>query len=262
MHTTTPQARNRSSRADAPATRREVVHGTVEALPLDHSVAQTPDWLALAPRGLYPRVGRPLLGYALALASLVIAIPIGAAIALANACQFRDPRKVFFVQPRVGHRGRIFRLWKFRTMTEAKGGVFTSWEKGDPLRVTAFGRLLRNTHLDELPQLINVLRGDMHVIGPRPEMVEIERWAADNVPGFSARLALKPGLTGLAQITQGYTGCDVEAYAEKLRINEHYRRNVSLAFDLSILARTAIWMIRGRGWKWNGAAKSAGRTSA
>ena len=130
----------------------------------------------------------------------------------------------------------------------AKG--FESWDRDDQLRVTRFGRFLRNTHLDELPQLVNVLRGDMSMIGPRPEMVEIERWASSEVEQFSRRLAIKPGITGLAQVTQGYTGRDRAAYARKLEINDHYRERMSFSFDVKILAMTAIWMLRGRGWDW------------
>jgi lipopolysaccharide/colanic/teichoic acid biosynthesis glycosyltransferase len=120
----------------------------------------------------------------------------------------------------------------------------------DAARVTRFGRFLRNTHLDELPQLWNVLRGDMSLIGPRPEMLATERWAAERCPGFVERLCLKPGLTGFAQITQGYTDQgDAAAYRAKLALNRRYRDELSFTTDCAILVRTVAWMLRARGWR-------------
>ncbi|MFM7298964.1 MAG: sugar transferase, partial [Planctomycetota bacterium] len=84
------------------------------------------------------------------------------------------------------------------------------------------------------------------------EMVEVEQWAAAEVPGFTERLAIKPGITGLAQVTQGYTPRDVAAYRRKLAINREYLASLSFPRDMGILARTALWMLRGRGWKWRG----------
>jgi lipopolysaccharide/colanic/teichoic acid biosynthesis glycosyltransferase len=135
-------------------------------------------------------------------------------------------------------------------MHDAPEGNFCAWRGGDKARVTAFGRLLRSTHLDELPQIINILQGEMSFIGPRPEMLEIESWAGDNIPGFEARLAIKPGITGLAQISQGYTGCDVPAYTEKLNICLDYMRRMSPWLDIQIIFGTVIWMLKGKGWHW------------
>ena len=173
-----------------------------------------------------------------------VALPI----VLVNLVLFGNPRLVFFRQERVGYRGRRYSVLKFRTMR----GVSTRADdiRGDRLRVTSFGRLLRNTHLDELPQLWNVLMGDMCLIGPRPEMVDLERWASEAIPGFSERLVVKPGITGLAQITLGYAvGHDVEAYRRKLEANRSYLSEVSFIGDVRILIGTAVWMVRGRGWK-------------
>jgi lipopolysaccharide/colanic/teichoic acid biosynthesis glycosyltransferase len=235
--------RERSS-AHAPsiAVERVRVHDGPSSPPID--------WPALAPRHAYARVGRPLLDAALLCAVCVPALAITSVLAVANAIAFRDVRKVFFVQPRIGLRGRVFELVKFRTMKTAPQGNFEAWIGGDQARVTAFGRFLRNAHLDELPQLINVLRGEMSFIGPRPEMLEVEQWASEHVPNFVQRLAIKPGITGLAQVTQGYTGRDVAAYAKKLAINLAYIERMSLRFDLEILARTGLWMLRGKGWDW------------
>jgi len=207
------------------------------------------DWTALEPRSFYAQIGRPCFLGAILLLGLPFAIAVAALIAPLNFIVFGSVSRIFFLQPRVGRRGRVFSIWKFRTMREARRSSHDSWSSGeDGLRVTRFGRFLRSSHLDELPQLVNVWKGDMDLIGPRPEMVEVEAWAAEHVPGFIERLAIRPGLTGLAQITQGYTGNDAVAYAEKLEINREYLRSMSFASDISIVARTTVWMLCGRGW--------------
>lgn len=205
------------------------------------------DWGALVPRTFYARRLRGVVNATLGIALLLPALAIGLPIAVANLCLFRDPRLILFVQPRVGLRGRVFSIYKFRTMSACAARGAHPVLDGERQRVTRFGRFLRNTHMDELPQVLNVLKRDMDVIGPRPEMVEIERWAALEVPGFGTRLAIRPGITGSAQITQGYTGQEVAAYAEKLAINLEYMRTMSLLGDVEIVVRTAVWMVRGRG---------------
>jgi lipopolysaccharide/colanic/teichoic acid biosynthesis glycosyltransferase len=102
--------------------------------------------------------------------------------------------------------------------------------------------------LDELPQFWNILRGDMAYIGPRPEMVEVHWWAQRSVPGFDTRLWVKPGISGLAQLSQGYVGSDAEAYGHKLQADLQYLSRLTLLQDLSILYRTPLWMLRLRGW--------------
>ena len=221
--------------------------------PLPHLSAVGPstrmDWEALEPPGAYPRVFKPLLRMVLLVLTLPPALVVGLPIALVNALLFRSVRRVFYRQPRVGHRGRIFTIIKFRTLRDASGADFDSWCLGeDAARVTRFGHFLRTTHLDELPQLWNILRGEMDFIGPRPEMVEIDRWARERIPSFRERNALLPGVTGYAQVTHGYAPKDPAAYARKLWADQHYRRNVSLLLDLRILGRTLVWMVRGRGW--------------
>ena len=217
-----------------------------------------PDWDALEPRGTYARTVRPLLQVTLAAVGLILALPLMALIAPINWIAFRDARKILFVQARVGRRGRVFRMFKFRTMRGAGGGSHALASAAiEARRVTRFGRFLRSTHLDELPQIWNILRGEMNPIGPRAEMVEVEQWAQRTVPGFSRRLVLRPGLTGLAQITQGYTDRESEAYREKHHINERYRKELSLALDLTIVARTVVWVLTGSGWRWRSQARRA-----
>lgn len=202
------------------------------------------DWDALKPRGFYARKVRYPMLYLLTLGMAVPALALCLPVALMNALIY-GPKHIFFTQERVGHRGRIYVIYKFRTMLDCEG-------QSDAARVTWFGRLLRNSHLDELPQLLNVLLGDMALIGPRPEMVSIEHWAGQRLPRFSERLVLRPGLTGLAQITQGYASDgDEDAYSQKQAFNQIYLRSISFLGDLRILAQTSIWMLRRRGWSWS-----------
>jgi lipopolysaccharide/colanic/teichoic acid biosynthesis glycosyltransferase len=209
------------------------------------------DWPSLEPRGFYARRGRRLLDLLLLVLAIVPVSALALLVALANLAYFRDPRKILFVQQRIGQRGRRFLIYKFRTMRAPRFSAHESWVHGyDRERVTLLGVFLRSTHLDELPQILNILKGEMTFIGPRPEMVEIEAWASEHIEGFSKRLVLKPGITGYAQITQGYTGHSIEAYSTKLDLNERYRAGYSLALDLEILARTVAWIARGRGWTW------------
>jgi lipopolysaccharide/colanic/teichoic acid biosynthesis glycosyltransferase len=201
--------------------------------------------------GFYVRHGKRWLGLCLLVTALPLVCALAFPIALVNAVLFRDPRRVLFTQVRVGRDGRPFRIWKFRTMREEPPGAhFESWSGGaDGRRVTRFGRLLRNTHLDELPQALNVLRGDMDLVGPRPEMAEIHAWACEEVEGFALRNVVRPGVTGLAQVTQGYAGRDAEAYRAKLAADREYVRTISLRTDLGLLLRTLGWMLAGRGWR-------------
>jgi len=216
-----------------------------------HLSTTLPCWDELEPRGLYARFLKPAVTLMLILVAMPIALLVMLPIALVNWAAFRDRRLIFFTQERVGQYGRIFQIYKFRTMRPIAGDDFVAWSEGDLNRVTRFGRFLRSTHLDEVPQILNILRGDMDFIGPRPEMVAIHNWACRAVPGFERRLVLRPGITGLAQITQGYAGQCPDAYAKKLAGDDRYRAGLSFWLELSILVRTAVWMLRGRGWNWN-----------
>ncbi len=142
--------------------------------------------------------------------------------------------------------GKPFMLYKFRTMrvdAEKNGAQFAV--AGDP-RVTPIGRFLRRTRLDELPQLWNVLRGDMSLVGPRPERPEFIRELSEQVPGYLDRLGLKPGLTGLAQIINGYDN-NVESFRRKVALDLLYLQNCCLGNDLKILLRTVGVVLTGKG---------------
>lgn len=149
-----------------------------------------------------------------------------------------SPGNIFYTQIRMGQNGRTFRMVKFRTMVNdaerGTGAVFS--REGDP-RVTRVGRFMRKTRLDELPQVINVLRGEMSVVGPRPERPEHVRRLTEKIPFYRTRLTVRPGLTGWAQVQYTY-GSDDEDALKKLEYDLYYIRNRSLALDLNIMIRT------------------------
>jgi len=155
---------------------------------------------------------------------------------------------VLFTQSRVGLHGEPFQILKFRTLQVGAREDFESWIGGsDAERTTGLGRFLRGTHLDELPQLLNILVGHMSFVGPRPEMCAIHDWAVDRIPGFERRLALRPGLTGLSQLTLGYADGKVDAYRSKLARDLVWMRGRSFSSDLVLLLRTVPWSFRRRG---------------
>jgi exopolysaccharide biosynthesis polyprenyl glycosylphosphotransferase len=151
---------------------------------------------------------------------------------------------VFYRQTRVGRDGRVFELWKLRTMRRGAeietGAVLAS--PNDP-RMTGIGRALRSARIDEIPQLWNVLRGDMSLVGPRPERPEFTAEFAESVPGWTLRHSVRPGLTGLAQVSGEYS-TEPEI---KLRYDLAYLNNWSFGLDLSILFRTLRVILTRRG---------------
>lgn len=150
----------------------------------------------------------------------------------------RDGGPVFFRQERIGRDGRPFTLYKLRSMRWQGEAGPQRWSSGNDPRVTRLGRLLRRSHLDELPQLLSVLRGDMTLVGPRPEQPQIAADVERMLPLWRGRYRYKPGLTGWAQIRCGYAGsCDGSAW--KLAHDLYYLRHQSLALDVAILAETA-----------------------
>lgn len=145
---------------------------------------------------------------------------------------------IFYAQERVGRNGRHFRLYKLRSMipdAEAKTGAIFS--HADDKRVTRFGKLMRKSRLDEVPQLINVLRGDMSMVGPRPERPEHMSRLSNAIPFYRTRLVVRPGLTGWAQVRYDYGTNDVDAMV-KLQYDLYYIRHQSLLLDVNIILRT------------------------
>ncbi len=179
------------------------------------------------------------------LTGLIFTFPVMAVIAVAIKTNSRGP--VFFKQTRVGIRGKIFNMYKFRTMkqdAEAKSGPV--WAKENDPRITSIGAFLRKTHLDELPQFINVLRGEMSLVGPRPERPYFVQEFRKVIPHYDRRLFAKPGITGLAQIKRRYdeTIGDVK---KKVRYDVLYIRKMCPVLDLMVLALTVKSVVLGTG---------------
>lgn len=199
------------------------------------------DWAVVLPMDgagvfdLYPFIKRAL-DIALSLVGLVLFAVLLPFLAL--AIKLNSEGDVFYTQDRVGLNGRIFRIYKLRSMIQdaevETGAKFA--EKDDP-RVTFVGKILRKTRLDEVPQLVNVLRGDMSLIGPRPERPEHVQRLTDSIPFYRTRLVVLPGLTGWAQVRYGYGATDDDALV-KLQYDLYYIRHQSLALDLTIILRT------------------------
>jgi exopolysaccharide biosynthesis polyprenyl glycosylphosphotransferase len=178
----------------------------------------------------------------LALLLLVVSAPV--LLLAAAAIRLRGDGPVLYVQTRVGRYGRPFRMLKLRTMrVDAEAGA-ARWAEPDDPRRTAIGRVLRRTRLDELPQLWNVLVGDMSFVGPRPERPEFVGELERAIPYYAWRHAVRPGLTGWAQITYGY-GASVEDARRKLEYDLYYIRHCSVGTDLFIVLRTLAAALRG-----------------
>ena len=173
---------------------------------------------------------------------LPVLVPILTVVAL--MVRFDSPGPIFFRQERVGRRGRVFRMIKFRTMHHGAGGPsFT--EEGDR-RVTRIGHMLRRFRLDELPQLVNVLRGDMSWVGPRPEALTLDQRYVQDIPHFALRGIVRPGVTGWAQINQGYAH-EADEMRSKLEYDLYYLKHCSLWLDVMIVLRTFTVIFGGTG---------------
>jgi lipopolysaccharide/colanic/teichoic acid biosynthesis glycosyltransferase len=176
------------------------------------------------------------------LAALALVLPW---VALAN--RLGSPGSLFYRQVRVGRGGRRFAIYKLRSMVpDAEAGTGAVWAAQDDSRVTPVGRWLRRTRLDELPQMINVLRGEMSIIGPRPERPEFVEQLAQEIPFYRARHGLRPGVTGWAQVQYAY-GRTIEDARIKLEYDLYYVRHASPLLDLQILFRTVAIALQMKG---------------
>jgi lipopolysaccharide/colanic/teichoic acid biosynthesis glycosyltransferase len=172
---------------------------------------------------------------------LVLVAPVIGMCAL--AIRLDSPGPILYRQERVGQRGRNFRVCKLRSMRHrAEDGTGAVFSREDDDRITRVGRILRKTRFDELPQLWNVLVGDMSLVGPRPERPEFIDALSERYPYFRLRSTLKPGLTGWAQIRHGYVN-DVDGFEEKLALDLYYMKHRSFMMDLLILWKTAKTMV-------------------
>ena len=188
---------------------------------------------------------RRLVSLVTATVGLILSFPLLVLIAIAIRLDSGAP--VFFIQERAGLNGRPFRLIKFRTMRPPDDAAFSSvWERDDSDRITPVGRWLRKLRLDELPQFWNILRGDMDVIGPRPEMASNVREMSERIPYYSLRCTIRPGVTGWAQIRHGYS-VSLEDVTEKIRHDLYYLKHMSTWLDFRILIDTVKIVLFGRG---------------
>lgn len=178
---------------------------------------------------------------------LVLAAPVMLLTAIAIFLESGCRGTIFYRQERVGVNGRTFSIMKFRSMTEdaEKDGVAV-WATKNDVRVTRIGEFLRKTRIDELPQLFNVLKGDMSLVGPRPERPQIVNNLNHEIPFYSLRHHVKPGVTGWAQICYPY-GASVEDSKQKLQFDLYYLKNYSFFLDLVIMVQTATVILWGKG---------------
>ncbi len=191
---------------------------------------------------LYERMKR-LFELPIALAVFLILFPPALLLALIH--QIESPGPIFYLQKRLGKGGKEFKIIKFRTMipnAEPEGKpVFA--RKNDP-RITKIGRIIRKLHLDEVPQLINVIKGDMSLVGPRPERPEISRRLERELKLYPLRRRVRPGVTGWAQIHFGYAGDDLNQHLRKLEYDLYYIKHRNLSMDLHILYRTLLLFLK------------------
>lgn len=210
------------------------------------------------------RLGCRVLSVVVAAAGLLLLWPLMLAIAL--LVRLSSPGPVFYTQTRVGidrrtgpagrhatrrrvdYGGRLFRIYKFRTMRADPAATLQVWARPDDDRVTPVGRVLRKYRLDELPQLWNVLRGEMNVVGPRPEQPNILLGLREQIEEYPRRQRVLPGITGWAQINHCYDRC-VDDVREKVRLDLEYIRRQSPLHDLAIMLRTLpVILLRRGGW--------------
>ena len=214
--------------------------------------------------GVRADLARRILNFCVALVGLIVFAPV--LLILALLVRLTSPGPIFYIQTRVGldrrHRdiyggngrrridygGRLFRIYKFRTMQVAAPNAKQVWAQRDDPRVTPIGRVLRKYRLDELPQLFNVLRGDMNIVGPRPEQPKIFVDLRDQIERYTVRQRVLPGITGWAQVNQHYDRC-IEDVRNKVRLDLEYIERQSALEDLRIMARTVPSVIfRENGW--------------
>ena len=176
--------------------------------------------------------------------SLVVTLPLMGTVAIAIWAETGTP--ILFRQRRVGLSGEQFELLKFRSMYHNAELHGPSWAAEGDARITGVGRIIRKYRIDELPQFLNVLRGEMSLVGPRPEQPHFCELLQNEIPLFFERHSVRPGITGWAQIKYQY-GSTAEEAKRKLEFDLFYIKRLSLAFDLAIILETAKVMLSGRG---------------
>jgi sugar transferase (PEP-CTERM system associated) len=191
------------------------------------------------------RLVKRVIGFSLASMGIIILSPFLILVAIAIKVDSRGP--VFYVQERVGENENIFRMYKFRSMrADAEQISGPTWATDDDPRITRVGKLIRKLRIDELPQLLNVLKGDMSFVGPRPEREFFTMELAKKIPYYKERFTVKPGITGYAQILYPYGASEKDAL-EKLKYDLYYIKNMSLVLDFIVMVKTVKIILLGRG---------------
>lgn len=218
-------------------------------IPIEIDFSVDESWLANAERIYFNRLHsaekrRRNFNILVALFGTLVAIPVMSGIAIAVKLTSSGP--VLYKQLRVGISCRLFTIYKFRTMQHTKSENLQVWaEKNDP-RITPIGRFLRNTRLDELPQLFNVLRGDMNIVGPRPEQPDIFEMLKTKITNYEKRQHVLPGITGLAQVTLAYDSC-INDVQKKVEADLAYIERKSVYEDFRIMLMTVPVMLFRKG---------------
>lgn len=224
---------------------KESLEGKVE---IEHISENTFGHLApdsiYAPLKLYVDIG-------LSIAALAVLWPIMLLVAIAIRLDTKGP--ALFHQERMGFRGKPFKTYKFRSMNVAASGedapfVVRDITEVNDQRITRVGRFIRRTRIDELPQLFNVLKGEMSLIGPRPETLKLSQWYEDQIPFYRYRHIVRPGITGWAQVKQGHV-TSVSDVRTKLKYDFYYVRHFSVWLDILIVMQTLRVMLTGHGAK-------------
>ena len=213
---------------------------------LDHL---SPSWLFLADGFHQPRLvlaTKRTIDIVVSTLGLVVTLPVMALVALAVVVESGSP--ILFRQQRIGLNGRRFEILKFRSMKQEVSTKAASWTSDQDPRITRVGRFIRKFRLDELPQLINVLRSDMSLVGPRPEQPSLAQMLEEQIPCYAQRHSLRPGITGWAQVKYGY-GATIEQNKAKLEHDLFYIKHLSMPLDLAIIFETGKVLLSGRGAK-------------
>ncbi len=207
-----------------------------------------PSWMVLGDgfrQGLFRNVAKRLFDVTVSTLLLLVCLPV---LMVAAVCIYLESGlPIFYRQERVGRGGRVFTLYKLRSMRQdAERNGAPQWAAANDDRATRVGRFLRNSRLDELPQILNVLKGEMSFVGPRPERPVFVDQLADQIPFYALRHNVKPGITGWAQVRYSY-GASVDDAVEKLQHDLYYVKNNSLFLDIMILIATVEVVLWGKG---------------
>ncbi|WP_318490932.1 sugar transferase [Photobacterium leiognathi] len=219
---------------------KEMLEGKVQTEHLSENAIGT-----LLPNPLYMTFKRVWESLVI-IASFPITLPIMAITAI--LIKLENPGPAMFIQERVGQGGKVFRIYKFRSMTIKEAGAEDKFATQEQARVTKVGKVIRKVRIDELPQFFNVLKGDMSLIGPRPEQDSFVKQFEKEIPFYGYRHMVKPGITGWAQVVQGYAD-DTESTTEKVAYDLYYIKHLSFWLDINIVFKTIRTMLTGFGAK-------------